>query len=134
MTSQAIARLAQVFPTLLPLAANTRSLIPNLERRLALALNRLAVLLAMNPGALDEELSNTVPIPVEPNAVATNLPANLLRQRPDIRTAERRLAAQTARIGVATAELYPKFSLTGFLGLQAVDCDSAEPDRQGPLG
>jgi NodT family efflux transporter outer membrane factor (OMF) lipoprotein len=99
--------------------ANTRSLIPTLEQQLALALNRLAVLLAMNPGALDEELSNTVPIPVEPNAVATNLPADLLRQRPDIRTAERRLAAQTARIGVATAELYPKFSLTGFLGLQA---------------
>jgi NodT family efflux transporter outer membrane factor (OMF) lipoprotein len=99
--------------------ANTRSLIPSLEQELALALNRLAVLLAMNPGALDEELSDTVPIPVEPNAVTTNLPADLLRQRPDIRTAERRLAAQTARIGVATAELYPKFSLTGFLGLQA---------------
>jgi outer membrane protein, multidrug efflux system len=99
--------------------ANTKSLIPSLEQRLALALNRLAVLLAMNPGALDEELSNNVPIPVEPNAVATNLPADLLRQRPDIRTAERRLAAQTARVGVATAELYPKFSLSGFLGLQA---------------
>ena len=47
------------------------------------------------------------------------LPANLLRQRPDIRSAERRLAAQTARVGVATAELYPQFSLTGFLGLQS---------------
>jgi NodT family efflux transporter outer membrane factor (OMF) lipoprotein len=100
--------------------ANTRSLIPSLENSLVLALNRLAVLLAMNPGALDEELSDEVPIPTEPDAVTTGLPANLLRQRPDIRSAERRLAAQTARIGVATAELYPKFSLSGFLGLQAV--------------
>jgi len=99
--------------------ANTRSLIPNLEQQLALALNRLAVLLAMNPGALDEELAGDLPIPVEPDSVTARLPADLLRQRPDIRTAERRLAAQTARVGVATAELYPKFSLTGFLGLQA---------------
>ena len=99
--------------------ANTRSLIPTLETSLVLALNRLAVLLAMNPGALDDELSDEVPIPSEPEAVTTGLPADLLRQRPDIRTAERRLAAQTARIGVATAELYPKFSLSGFLGLQA---------------
>ena len=51
--------------------------------------------------------------------MTTGLPADLLRQRPDIRSAERRLAAQTARIGVATAELYPQFSLTGFLGLQS---------------
>ena len=100
--------------------ANTRSLIPSLENNLIFALNRLAVLLAMSPGALDDELSGEVPIPTEPDAVTTALPAELLRQRPDIRVAERRLAAQTARIGVATAELYPKFSLTGFLGLQAV--------------
>jgi NodT family efflux transporter outer membrane factor (OMF) lipoprotein len=99
--------------------ANTRSLIPSLERLLALAFNRLAVLLAMSPGALDNELSGEVPIPVEPQGVTTGLPADLLRQRPDVRSAERRLAAQTARIGVATAELYPQFSLTGFLGLQS---------------
>jgi NodT family efflux transporter outer membrane factor (OMF) lipoprotein len=59
------------------------------------------------------------PIPIEPQGVTTGLPADLLRQRPDIRSAERRLAAQTARIGVATAELYPRFSLTGFLGFQS---------------
>jgi NodT family efflux transporter outer membrane factor (OMF) lipoprotein len=101
--------------------ANTQSLIPQLEERLTVALNRLAVLLAANPGALDEELAGDVPIPVEPEGVTTRLPADLLRQRPDIRSAERRLASQTARIGVATAELYPQFSLTGFLGLQAAD-------------
>ena len=99
--------------------ANTRSLIPSLEQNLAFALNRLAVLLAMNPGALNEELSDEVPIPTEPVAITRGLPADLLRQRPDIRSAERRLAAQTAQIGVATAELYPQFSLGGFLGLQA---------------
>jgi len=99
--------------------ANTRSLIPTLERNLVLALNRLAVLLATSPGSLDKELSDQVPIPTEPDAVTTGLPADLLRQRPDIRSAERRLAAQTARIGVATADLYPQFSLGGFLGLQS---------------
>jgi NodT family efflux transporter outer membrane factor (OMF) lipoprotein len=99
--------------------ANTRALIPLLEQQLAIAFNRLAVLLAMPPGALDEELSGEIPIPVEPQGVTTGLPADLLRQRPDIRSAERRLAAQTARIGVATAELYPQFSITGFLGLQS---------------
>jgi NodT family efflux transporter outer membrane factor (OMF) lipoprotein len=99
--------------------ANTRSLIPSLERQQELTLNRLAVLLATSPGSLHEELLDDKPIPTEPAAVTTGLPANLLRQRPDIRAAERRLAAQTARIGVATAELYPRFSLSGFLGLQS---------------
>jgi NodT family efflux transporter outer membrane factor (OMF) lipoprotein len=101
--------------------ANTRSLIPSLEEQLAIALNRLAVLLAMTPGALDDELAGEVPIPMEPDGVTARLPADLLRQRPDIRSAERRLASQTAQIGVATAELYPQFSLTGFLGLQSTD-------------
>jgi NodT family efflux transporter outer membrane factor (OMF) lipoprotein len=101
--------------------ANTKALIPALELQLALALNRLAVLLGTSPGALDGELSGENPIPVEPEAVITGLPADLLRQRPDIRSAERRLAAQTARVGVATAELYPQFSLSGFLGLQSTE-------------
>lgn len=99
--------------------ANTKSLIPTLELNHEIALNRLAVLLGSAPGALDSELSQAVPIPTEPNQVTTGLPADLLRQRPDVRSAERRLAAQTARIGVATADLYPQFSLTGFLGFQS---------------
>lgn len=101
--------------------ANTRSLIPRLEERLSVALNRLAVLLGTNPGALDEELSDDVAIPRVPDVFAMRLPNELLRQRPDIRAAERRLAAQTARVGIATADLYPQFSLTGFLGLQSAD-------------
>jgi NodT family efflux transporter outer membrane factor (OMF) lipoprotein len=101
--------------------ANTRSLIPLLERSRELALNRLSVLLGSSPGAVDAELSDEEKIPEEPAAVTSGLPADLLRQRPDIRAAERRLAAQTARVGVVTAELYPQFSLTGFLGLQSTD-------------
>ena len=100
--------------------ANTRSLIPVVERDLDQALNRLAVLLGEHPGSLHAELSEPGPIPDEPADVTTGLPAELLRQRPDVRQAERELAAQTARIGVATADLYPSFELSGFLGLQAV--------------
>jgi NodT family efflux transporter outer membrane factor (OMF) lipoprotein len=100
--------------------ANTYSLIPVIERDLNEGLNRLAVLLGENPGALHEELDQEVPIPHEPATVAMGLPTELLRQRPDVRRAERQLAAQTARIGVATADLYPTFSLAGFLGLEAV--------------
>ena len=101
--------------------ANTYSLIPVIERDLNEGLNRLAVLLGENPGTLHAELDQEVAIPHEPEAVATGLPAELLRQRPDVRQAERLLASQTAKIGVATADLYPTFSLTGFLGLEAVN-------------
>jgi multidrug efflux system outer membrane protein len=100
--------------------ASTYSLIPVIERDLNEGLNRLAVLLGENPGTLHEELDQEAPIPREPETVAMGLPAELLRQRPDVRRAERQLAAQTARIGVATADLYPTFSLAGFLGVEAV--------------
>jgi NodT family efflux transporter outer membrane factor (OMF) lipoprotein len=99
--------------------ANTYSLIPVLEGDLDRAMNRLAVLLGEQPGALHAELSTEVPIPTEPNEVATGLPVELLRQRPDVRLAERELAAQTARVGVATADLYPTFGLSGFLGVES---------------
>ncbi len=101
--------------------ANTYSTIPVIERDLNEALNRLAVLLGENPGELHVELDTDVPIPHEPEEVVIGLPAELLRQRPDVRQAERQLASQTARIGVATADLYPTFSLAGFLGLEALD-------------
>jgi NodT family efflux transporter outer membrane factor (OMF) lipoprotein len=101
--------------------ANTYSLIPVIERNLNEGLNRLAVLLGQNPGELHAELDQEVSIPHEPEAVAMGLPTELLRQRPDVRRAERLLASQTANIGVATADLYPTFSLTGFLGLEALN-------------
>lgn len=101
--------------------ASTEALIPQLRTQRELALNRLAVLLGDLPGTLHDELLDTTPIPHEPEVVVVGLPADLLRQRPDIRQAERSLAAQTARIGIATSDLYPSFSLTGYLGLEAFD-------------
>jgi len=101
--------------------ATTRSLIPTLETGLEASLNRLAVLLAQTPGSLHEELGIARPIPKPTEAVAVGIPADLLRRRPDIRRAERELAAQTARIGVATADLYPSFSIGGSVGMEALD-------------
>ena len=101
--------------------ANTESLIPTLQTNLQLALNRVAVLLGQPPGTVHAQLEEPRPLPPEPPDVAAGLPADLLRQRPDVRRAERQLASQTALIGVATADLYPTFSLGGFIGLQAVD-------------
>jgi len=82
------------------------------------AVYSLSVLLGREPTDLQQELSATGPIPLTPPVVPVGLPSELLRRRPDIRRAERQLAAETARIGVATADLFPKFSLTGTLSLQ----------------
>ncbi len=94
---------------------STESTIPGLKAALLIAINRLGVLLGEEPGALREELLVKKPLPDAPNQIVIGLPANLLRQRPDIRRAERQLAAQTALIGVATADLYPRFTLSGML-------------------
>ena len=99
---------------------NTRSQIPTLRTGLEEAKNRLAVLLGQTPGAIHAELKERKPIPVTPLEVAVGVPANTLRHRPDIRMAERELAAQTARVGVATADLYPKFTLIGSIGLESL--------------
>jgi len=93
--------------------------IPRLQIAENSALNRLAVLLGETPGSLHSELAAAQPIPRAPDDVTAGIPADLLRQRADVRQAERLLAAQTARIGIATAELYPQFSLSGFFGFQA---------------
>ena len=98
----------------------SRSQIPPLQTGLAAAKNRLAVLLGENPGVLDDELKEEKPIPVPPASVAVGVPAETLRHRPDIRSAERNLAAKTALIGVATADLYPKFRLLGSIGLESL--------------
>ncbi len=100
--------------------ANTLALIPQLEISLEIARNQLAILLGQVPGSLDARLEvNAGTIPAPPTAIAAGLPAELLRRRPDVRRSERQLAAQTARIGVATADLYPRFSLAGTIGLSA---------------
>ena len=99
---------------------STRSKIPLLRTALAGAMNRLSVLLGLQPGALNGQLKEDTPIPVPPLKVAVGVPAEALRRRPDIRRAERQLAAQTARVGVATADLYPKFTLVGSIGLETL--------------
>jgi len=97
--------------------AQTQAGIPVLESNLAAAKNRLAVLTGQTPGALDAELSERKPVPVAPAQIVSSVPADVMRRRPDIRAAERRLAAQTAQVGVATAELYPSLSLSGSIGI-----------------
>lgn len=99
---------------------STRSQIPNLRTGINEAMNRLAVLLGRNPGTVHAELEASRPIPVAPLEIAVGVPAEVLRRRPDVRRAERQLAAQTAKIGVATADLYPKFRLLGSIGLDAM--------------
>ncbi|WP_319521809.1 efflux transporter outer membrane subunit [uncultured Desulfosarcina sp.] len=100
---------------------DTRSQLPGLRSGLEAAKNRLAVLTGQAPGSLREQLEERLPIPVPPLTVAVGVPANTLRRRPDIRSAERQLAAQSARIGVATADLYPKFQLLGTIGLESIN-------------
>jgi NodT family efflux transporter outer membrane factor (OMF) lipoprotein len=98
----------------------TRAQIPGLQTGFEQAENRLAVLIGKHPGALKDALAERKAVPVTPLEVAVGVPADVLRRRPDVRRAERRLAAQTAQIGVATADLYPKFSLLGSIGLEAL--------------
>lgn len=95
----------------------TRARVPALEAGVRAAENRLAVLVGQPPGALAERLAETRPIPRPPSEVAIGVPAELVRRRPDVRRAERRLAAEVARIGVAEGELYPRLSLVGTIGL-----------------
>ncbi len=102
----------------------TRSQVSSLENGLIAAKNRLSVLLGLSPGALETELTPVKTIPQIPPRVAVGIPAEAMRRRPDIRNAERRLAAQTSRIGAATAELYPRFHLFGTIGLEALDASS----------
>jgi len=99
---------------------HTRSQISVLETGLEASQNRLAVLLGKAPGSVTPLLAEPGAIPVVPLEVAVGIPAEALRRRPDVRQAERELAAATARIGEATADLYPKFRLVGTIGLESL--------------
>lgn len=103
---------------------NTRSEIPRLKQNIVKARNRLAVLIGKPPGSLNEELKSRKPLPTPPVQVAVGVPAETLRRRPDVRLAERQLAAESARVGVATAELYPKFRLVGSIGLESLSAST----------
>ncbi|MEP7011757.1 MAG: efflux transporter outer membrane subunit [Acidobacteriota bacterium] len=98
----------------------TRAQIPTLQTSLEAAKNRLAVLLGQAPGAIEDRVAESAPIPPVPQQVTVAIPADVLRQRPDVRAAERTLAAQTARIGVAEAARYPNLRLSGSLGVGGI--------------
>jgi outer membrane protein, multidrug efflux system len=100
---------------------STLATIPPLEAVVKRAIYRLGVLIGQQPTILDAELTAPMPLPSLPTLVALGRPDDLLRRRPDIRVTERNLAAATANIGVATADLFPRVTLTGSLGIQAGD-------------
>jgi NodT family efflux transporter outer membrane factor (OMF) lipoprotein len=99
--------------------ATTAATIPALEATVRQSIHALSVLLALDPEALTAELSTAESIPPVPANVPIGMPMDLVRRRPDIRRAERQLAAASARIGVAEADLYPRFSLTGSFGFDS---------------
>ena len=98
----------------------TAATIPPLEAAEKQSEYRLAVLTGQRPGSLEVELA-PVAVPVYAKALPIGDPTELLRRRPDVRVAERRLAAATARIGIATADLFPRVSVTGFVGFLSGD-------------
>ena len=98
---------------------STLATIPPLETVVKQAMYRLGVLIGQQPAALEPELSGPLPLPTLPTLVALGRPEDLLRRRPDIRVTERNLAAATADIGVATADLFPRVTFAGSVALQA---------------
>ena len=100
---------------------NTRATLIPLDQQITESLDQLAVLTGQAPGALDQQLSKPAPLPTLPASVPVDDPATMLRQRPDIRAAERRLASSNAQIGQHTADLFPKVSLLGFLGSSGIN-------------
>ena len=117
-TSRAAALLEQV-----------RADVPGLEAERKSALFRLAVLTGKPPAEFPREVAGCETVPVMGRAIPVGDGAGLLARRPDIREAERRLAAATARVGVATAELYPSVTLGGSVGSTAVSADDMFTDR-----
>jgi len=101
----------------------TLALIPPVEADIKHAIYRLSVLTGQQPSVLEPELAPSAPIPALPPLVNIGNPADLLRRRPDIRSAESSLAAATARIGVETANLFPRVTFIGNIGLQATQIE-----------
>jgi NodT family efflux transporter outer membrane factor (OMF) lipoprotein len=114
----------------------TAAQIPFLESQLKQSVHRLDVLLGGHPGGLWDELASEAPIPGLPAEVLVGLPSELLRRRPDIRRAERQLAASTALVGAAMADLFPRFSLSGAAGLQSISASDwfSAPSRFWSIG
>src|SRR5688572_18779756 len=100
---------------------STWARVPALEAAVAVTQHRLAVLTGNAPGALISELDAPTRLPALPDRLDPSTPGELLRRRPDVIAAEERLHAATARVGVATADLFPRFTLAGLIGTQAFD-------------
>ena len=103
----------------------TAAVIPDLETTLQQLRNALAVLLGRTPGSVDDILGGEGSLPAIPESMATGVPADLLRQRPDVRRAELQALAQNALVGVAQANLYPSFSLAGAIGVTTSEGSSS---------
>jgi NodT family efflux transporter outer membrane factor (OMF) lipoprotein len=101
--------------------SDTQRSLPGYESQAQQAINQLNVLVGQPPGTLDAELVPPAALPAVPQVVGVGLPSTLARRRPDIREAEAQLHAATANVGVAVAGFYPDVSLTGSLGLRAID-------------
>jgi NodT family efflux transporter outer membrane factor (OMF) lipoprotein len=112
-------------------AETTAATIPLFEAALRRSIYRLGVLLGGTPGSMVEELVSAKAQPVAPPTVPVGLPSDLVRRRPDVRRAERELAAATARIGVAVADLYPRFSLTARVGSSALEAEELFKGKGG---
>ena len=99
----------------------TLARVPAFEAAVSMNMHRLAVLSGRMPDELTAELAPQVPLPLLPERIDAATPGDVLRRRPDVIAAEQRLHAATARIGVAAADLYPRFTLAGLLGTRAID-------------
>jgi NodT family efflux transporter outer membrane factor (OMF) lipoprotein len=100
--------------------ATTEAAIPTLRTAIAADMNGIAILLGAPPGDVNQLLTDPRPIPVSTLEVAVGVPGQTLGQRPDVRRAERQLAAETARIGVVTADAYPSLNALGSIGVEAL--------------
>lgn len=117
------------------LLSTTRASVASLEAKRRQAQNALAVLLGSSPGDVRSRLGGLGSIPETPSVVAVGMPAELLRRRPDVVRAEMLAAAQSARIGIARADMYPAFSLGGGIGLAAASSgDLSESDSRVSTG
>jgi NodT family efflux transporter outer membrane factor (OMF) lipoprotein len=99
---------------------STRAQIASLESQVAQSIHAIAVLIGLPPAELNAELSSPAPIPAAPLEATLGVPADVLRRRPDVRSAERQVAAQAAQVNVARADLYPSFRLAGSIGLESL--------------
>lgn len=116
------------------LLLSTKATIPSLEVTLYQAHHALSVLLGMPPANLSDLLGGEGSIPAIPEKLMVGVPADLLRQRPDVRRAELFAVAQNAQVGVATANLYPSFSINGYLGVAAAGDTNTTRSGDSGLG